>query len=106
MVIAVPIADHTRVNYFVNRERIRDVAIDGLHDEDWLRVLSETNVVATPAAMVVDGEGEVIRGVMHMTKVRNVRAASFAEELGLVPAEEYERDAHNRSEKDSEHINR
>ena len=83
MVIAAPVIDGNRVNYFVNRERISDVVVEGLLEDEWARLLSGSIVVTTPAAMVVDGEGKVVRGVMHTTPVRNVRAASFAEELGL-----------------------
>lgn len=83
MVIAAPLFDGTRVNYFVERERIPDVVVEGLPEDDWSRLLSGSIVATTPAAMVVDREGKVVRGVMHTTKVRNVRAISFAEELEL-----------------------
>ena len=104
MFIAAPMIDSGHVSYFVHRERIANVALVVLPDGDWAQLLSRTNVTATPAAMVVGANGKIMRGVMHTSKVQNIRAASFAEELGLGAGLSSGRKASDSSERDSEHI--
>lgn len=82
VVIAMPARDSVRVKNFVRTERIRnvDLAVFTVPLK-----LQDGSIVPTPAAMVVGRDGRVRRGIAHVERERNVRAVSFAHELGFLP---------------------
>jgi hypothetical protein len=81
VLLASPIADSVRVEQFTRAERL---GLRAMYLSAAL-TLEDGSTIPTPAAIVVDRAGVVLRGVAHLVSVKNVRAVSFAEELGYVP---------------------
>lgn len=98
MMLVTAATDHERVSHFLRRERVAGAVADivslqlaGDMDEHMI----DGFTLVTPAAMVVDRHGRIVRGVMHPYKVKNYRAISFTEELGLLESDTLSIDIRN-----------
>lgn len=69
---------------FLKREHVPNVTVVAFEPESVLT--SDGALPGTPAALYVEANGRIIRGVAHTAKFRNIRAVSFAEELGFAEA--------------------
>jgi hypothetical protein len=82
LLVATEVGDSSRVAVWLTRERVRAAGIASL---DLRALLVGHPDLITPAALVFDGEGAVLRGVAHPRRSKNIRLRSFAEELGYQP---------------------
>lgn len=80
LAVATPAADSLVVTKWLVRERIKLARVASIDLKD---LFLDGSIVVTPAAMVIDHEGNVIRGVAHPQRAKNVRLRSFAAELGI-----------------------
>lgn len=80
MAVLVDPAGEADLRLFLARERLPRVRVV---TADPAGLLADGTAVATPAALVADGDGRVRAGVSHSTRFKNVRSRSFAQELPL-----------------------
>ena len=64
---------------FLQRERLGGLPVISVIDPRL--ILGVEKSIATPAALLLAGDGSVLSGVGHPTTVRGVRAVSFVQEL-------------------------
>ena len=84
MAVMIDGAGRAELERFLRRERVPYVA---LLEGDPRALLDGAEHPGTPAVVVLNGEGRIQAGVSHPLRVRNTRNRSFAQELGLSPAE-------------------
>jgi hypothetical protein len=76
--IWTPLENVEAITAFARTERIDVHRVRGIELE---RAFSMTNIVSTPAALVLSPNGEILAGVSHLTVVPGARIISFADEL-------------------------
>ena len=75
-------SDTGDVRTFLHIERIGRVRVRAVNVTE---LFASLDSLPTPAAIVLASDGELLAGVAHPLRFRNVRPNSFAHELGLLP---------------------
>jgi len=80
LILVTPASDSQAVRVWLRRERVSPthwLILDPNH------LLADRDSLATPALVLADGDGKILRGIAHPERVRNTRTRSFVHEMGL-----------------------
>lgn len=69
------------VRRFLRRERVSNVQVTPM---DLGALMVDVRAFVTPAALLVQSDGQVVQGIAHPNRFPNMRLRSFAEELTLL----------------------